>query len=128
MENLITLKSEYKSLDSLYNVLKSRSNVACTKTYDIWNVRTDSQGNMEQCIVLKKNNMNAVKLYFTTDTTIQLSHIIPNKTMHAYFGKSVKSHRNILELITGQIKEIVLKGSQQKAFEELEEVVKKATV
>ena len=128
MENLITLKSEYNTLDSLYNVLKSKSNVVCTKTYDIWNVRTDAQGNMEQCIVLKKNNMNAVKVHFTTDTTVQINHIIPNKMMHAYFGKSIKSHRNIFELITGQIKEIVLKGSQQKAFEELEKVVKKASL
>ena len=53
--------------------------------------------------------------------------IIPNKIMQAYFGKSQKRYQNILEVITGKIKDIALSGSQQKAFEELEKEIKKAS-
>ena len=114
MENLIELKNE-STLESF-------------KEYDTWEQRTDTNGQMEQCIVLKKSNMHAVKVFFVNKNTVKINHIIPNKMMHAYFGKSVKTRRNIIELITGKIKEILLAPAQQKVFEELECVVKKAAV
>ena len=72
--------------------------------------------------------MHAVKLYFTNENTVKVSYIIPNKIMHAYFGKSVKARRNIIEILAGVIKQAVLAAPQQKAFEELEAVVRKAAV
>lgn len=126
MENLIEIKSDYNSLDKLYNLLKKDSNYQCSKAYDIWEHRTDANGQMAQCIVLKKSGMHAVKAYFINDTTIKINYIIPNKIMHAYFGKSVKAYRGIIEIVAGSIKQALLEGSQKKAFEELEKTVKRA--
>lgn len=128
MESLIEIINEYNSLDTLYNFLKTESTYESSKDYDIWEHRTDAKGQIAQCIVLKKNNMHAIKVFFITKNTVKVNHIIPNKMMHAYFGKSVKARRNIIEIITGKIKEILLAPAQQKAFEELESVVKKAAV
>ena len=128
MENSITINSTYNSLDKLHGALKNQSGYECSKTYDIWDHRVDANGQMEQCVVLKKSGMHAVKMFFTNENTVKVNHIIPSKVMHAYFGKSVKAHRNIIEILTGAISQAVLKGPQNKAFEELEQVVKKATV
>jgi len=129
MENLITIKNEYNTLDKLYEFLKKDSNYECSsKDYDIWEQRTDTNGQMEQCIVLKKSGMHAMKVFFVNENTVKINHIIPGKMMNAYFGKSVKARRNILEIIAGEIKKIALAPAQKKAFEELEEVVKKASL
>lgn len=125
MENLIRLKPNYNNLDSLYELLKS-SSYECSKEYDIWEHRTDTSGQMEQCIVLKKSGMHAVKLFFVNENTVKVNHIIPNKVMNAYFGKSVKARRSILEVIAGGIKQAILAKPQQQAFEELERAIKKA--
>jgi len=127
MENLIKVNSNYNSLDKLHEFLKKESNYECSKTYDIWDMRTDANGQMEQCVVLKKSGMHAVKMYFTNEETVKVNHIIPSKVMNAYFGKSVKERQNVLEILTGVIKNAVLKGPQNAAFKELEEVVKKAS-
>ena len=87
MENLIEIKNEYNSLDKLYEYLKKDSNYECSKTYDHWEVRTDSNGKMEQCIVIKKSGMQAVKVFFANENTVKVNYVIPNKIMHAYFGK-----------------------------------------
>lgn len=123
MEKTITLRNEYNSLDTLYNYFKNKSTFDCAKEYDKWEMRTDTNGEMAQCIVLKKNGMHAIKIYFTKDNTVKINHIIPNMVMNAYFGKSVKARQNIIEIITGKIKEAVLAPAQQKAFQELEEEV-----
>lgn len=128
MENLIRIKNEYNSLETLHSFLKTASSFECSKEYDAWEHRIDTNGQMAQCLVLKKSSMHAVKLYFINETTVKINHIIPSKMMHAYFGKSAKARQNILEIITGKIKEAVLAGSQQKAFEELESVIKKVAV
>lgn len=127
MENLITINSQYNSLDTLHQFLNKTSSFDCSKEYDIWEQRTDANGQMAQCLVLKKSNMHAVKLFFVNENTVKVNHIIPNKIMQAYFGKSVKSRQNILEIITGKIKEVALAGSQQTAFKELENDIKKAS-
>lgn len=127
MENLIEIKNDYNSLDTLHAFLKKESDFECSKDYDIWEQRTNNNGQMEQCLILKKSAMHAVKLYFVNENTVKLNHIIPNKMMHAYFGKSQKKYRNILEIITGKIKDVVLATPQQNAFNELESVVKKAS-
>ncbi len=126
MEKAITIKREYNSLDTLLNFLKSTSSFECSKEYDIWDHRLDTKGQMEQCLVLKKSNMHAVKVYFTDNNMVKVNHIIPNKTMQAYFGKSLEARRSILEIIGGVIKNNILKGPQQKAFEELAQVIEKA--
>jgi hypothetical protein len=120
MENLITVNNNFNSLDKLKEVLKKESIYECSKEYDIWEMRTDKNGQMAQCIVVKKSNMHAVKLFFVNENTVKMSYIIPNKIMQAYFGKSVKARRNIIEIIAGIIKQAVLAGPQQKAFDELE--------
>jgi len=123
MENLIRLKPNYTNLDALYELLKS-SSYECSKEYDTWEHRADSSGQMSQCIVLKKSGMHAVKLFFVNENTVKVNHIVPNKLMNAYFGKSVKARRNILEVIAGAIKQAILVKSQQQAFEELEGEIK----
>jgi len=126
MEKIIQIKNEYNSLDALYTFLKRESPFECSKDYDVWDLRTDANGQMEQCIVIKKSGMHAVKLFFTEENTIKVNHIIPSKLMHAYFGKSVKVHRNILEIGAGYIKQGFLVGAQKKAFAELEETIQRA--
>ncbi len=123
MEKIITIKKEYNSLDKLYNALKTISSYNCTKEYDKWEVRTDTNGQMAQCIVLKKSGMHAVKIYFIGENKVKINYIIPNSLMNAYFGKSVKLRRSIIEILAGKIKEIVLAPAQKKAFQELEMVV-----
>jgi len=126
MENLITIKNEYNSLDKLYEFLKKDSNYECSKDYDIWEHRTDANGQMEECVVVKKSGMHAIKVFFVNENTVKINYIIPNKMMHAYFGKSVKARRNIIEIVAGVIKQALLAPAQKKAFEELENVVRKA--
>jgi len=126
MENLIKIKNEYNSLDKLHNFLKKESSYEHSKTYDIWEVRQDTNNQMEQCLLIKKSGMHAVKLFFVNEDTVKVNHIIPNKLMNAYFGKSVKARRSIIDIIAGTIKQAVLSGSQKKAFEELETEIKKA--
>ncbi|WP_299136378.1 hypothetical protein [uncultured Tenacibaculum sp.] len=128
MEKIVTIKTEYNSLETLHNFLKNASSFECSKEYDKWEVRTDANGQMEQCLVLKKSGMHAVKLYFPRENTVKISYIIPNSFMNAYFGKSVKARRDILEIVTGKIKEVLLAPAQKKAFKELEKVVHKATM
>lgn len=127
MENLITINSQYNSLDRLQQFLNTTSSFQCTKEYDTWEQRTDANGQLAQCLVLKKSNMHAVKLFFLNENTVKVNHIIPNKIMQAYFGKSHKRYQNIIEIITGKIKDVALSGSQQKAFEVLEQEIKKAS-
>ncbi len=126
MENLIEIKSNYNSLDKLYLFLDNASDYECSKEYDIWEQRTNANGQLEECIVIKKSGMHAVKAFFVTNDTVKVNHIIPNKMMHAYFGKSEKARKNIIEIIAGIIKQTLLKGSQEKAFKELESVIYKA--
>ena len=125
MENLIEIKNEYHSLDTLYTFLKKLPSYECSKEYDIWEHRTDANGQLEQCIVFKKSSMHAIKIFFVNENTVKINYIIPNKLMHAYFGKSVKARRNIIEIIAGIIKQALLKKPQEKAFEELELVLRK---
>ncbi len=125
MEKIIKIKNEYNTLDKLYELLKKNSNYEYSKDYDIWEDRIDTNGQMAQCIVIKKSSMHAIKMFFVNENTVKINYIIPNKLMDAYFGKSVKAHRNILEIITGLIKGAVLAPSQKKAFEELESVLVK---
>ena len=125
MEKIISIKKEYNSLDALQEYLKSASSFECSKDYDIWEQRIDANGQMEQCIILKKSSMHALKLFFTDGNKVKIAHIIPNKMMNAFFGKSVKARRNILEIITGKIMEVALAPAQKKAFEEMEQVLTK---
>jgi hypothetical protein len=125
MEKLITINSNHNSLDKLAALLSKELIYDCSKEYDIWEMRTDANGQMEQCLIVKKSNMHAVKLFFVNENTIKVSYIIPNKIMQAYFGKSVKARRNIIEIIAGGIKQVILAGPQQKAFDELEQSINK---
>jgi len=69
--------------------------------------------------------MHGMKLFFSNENVLEATYIIPNKMMNAYFGRSQKRYRNILEIITGSIKNALLAGAQKKAFEEMEQVVVK---
>lgn len=119
MEKSIKVKPEYSSLDKLIDFLKSESPFGISKEYDHWDVRTDANGQMEQCVVIKKSNMHGAKAYFENENTLKVDYIIPNKMMNAYFGKSQKSYKNVLEIIAGKVKSIALENSQKKAFEEV---------
>jgi hypothetical protein len=126
MEKIITIRNEYNSLDTLNKFLKQTSSYECSKEYDSWDIRTNADGQMEQCLILKKSAMHGMKVHFENDNTLKMTYIIPNKMMHAYFGKSQKRYRNILEIVAGKIKDTLLAPAQNKAFEELESVVRKA--
>jgi len=128
MENILRIKKEYNTLDKLHYFLKNESSFECSKEYDIWEMRTDVNGQMEQCVVIKKSAMHAVKLFLLNENQAKINHIIPNKMMNAYFGKSVKARRNIIQLVTGKITEAVLANPQKKAFEELEQIVKRIAI
>ena len=127
MENKITLKSEYNSLEKLNDYLKKESEFDCSIDYDSWDVRTDANGQMEKCVVIKKSAMHGMKIYFPQENVLKMTYIIPNKLMHAYFGKSEKRYRNPLEIVTGIIKSALLAGSQKKAFKEMEKSLNKIT-
>ena len=126
METKIIVKNEYNSLDTLLEFLKKETSFECFKDYDQWDVRTNANGQMEKCLVIKKSAMHGAKLFFEKENTVHVSYIIPNKLMHAYFGNSVKAHKNILEIIAGIIKGLILAIPQQKAFEELTIITQKA--
>ncbi|WP_298545037.1 hypothetical protein [uncultured Aquimarina sp.] len=128
MEKIITINSEYHSLDTLREFLKTSSTFECSKEYDKWEVRRDTNGQIAQCLILKKSSMHAVKIFFVSEDTIKINYIIPSSIMNAYFGKSVKARRNIIEIIAEKIKQTLLASNQKKAFEELEMAVSKATV
>ena len=116
MENKITVKSEYNSLNTILDYLKKESSYDCSTEYDSWDIRTDDKGLMEKCVLIKKSSMHGMKVYFNTNNQLVMSHIIPNKLMNAYFGRSVKARKNSLEIITGIIKNALLSGSQKKSI------------
>lgn len=128
MEKLIAVKNEYSSLDDIISFVKKESSFECSKEYDQWDVRTDANGQMEQCVLVKKSGMHGVMVYFTEGSTINISYVIPNKLMNAYFGKSQKARKSILEVIGGGIKNVVLASSQKKAFEEIVQIFNKIVV
>lgn len=109
----------------MLDFLTAESDLECSKVYDSWDVRTDTNGQMEQCVLIKKSGMHGMKIYFTNDNTVDMTYVIPSKIMNAYLGKSQKQRRSILEIIAGKISEAVLSGPQQKAFNEMEEVLLK---
>lgn len=128
MQKQITVKSEYNTLDSMLDFLMKETTYECSKEYDSWDVRTDSNGQMEQCIVIKKSLMHGMKVYFNGENTLVMTYLIPNKIMNAYFGKSQKRYKNILEIITGKVSQALLAGAQETAFQEIEQGFKKVTV
>ncbi len=128
MEKLIKIKEEYDSLDKLLQYVEKETSYTCSKVYDVWEMRTDAKGQMEQCVLIKKSSMHALKAFFTGDGSLKTNHVIPSKTMHAYFGKNTqKARRNILEIIIGNGSRALLAGSQKKAFEEIMQSFKDIT-
>ncbi len=119
MEKLVSVQQDYASLDKIEAFVKETTSFAAKQEYDHWEMRTDANGQMEKCLVVKKSNMHGVKLYFMEGNMLKINYIIPNKVMNAYFGKSQESYRSVLQIITGKIKDAVLAGSQKKAFDEL---------
>jgi hypothetical protein len=128
MEKEITVKKEYNTLDKVLEFAKNESEYDCSIDYDIWDMRTDANGQMEKCLLIKKSNMHGMKIYFTDDNVLSATYIIPNKVMNAYFGKSQKAHKSILEVIGGGIKSVLLAGSQKKAFDEMELILLKIAI
>ena len=119
IEQSIKIKNEFSSLDSLLKFLEKETAYTVSKEYDHWEIRTNPSGQMEQCILIKKSNMQGAKAYFINDNTLKITHVIPNKVMNAYFGNSHKARKNILEVITGGIKSVALEGGQKKALSEI---------
>ncbi len=125
MEKLISVNTDYNSLDKIEAFLKKETNFEVSQEYDGWDVRTDENGQMKKCVVVKKSNMHGIRLYFTTANTLKVNHLIPNKLMNAYFGKNQHKYQSIFEIITGKIQELLLSPSQNKAFKEMTEVFNK---
>lgn len=125
MENTIKVQDEYNTLEKIEQFVKKESSYNCSIEYDSWDVRTDSNGQMEKCVLIKKSGMHGMKIHFTNKNEVLMSYLIPGKVMNAYFGRSQKARRNILEIIAGGIKNSLLSGGQKKAFKEMEEVMLK---
>lgn len=125
MEKTIKIKDHYTSLDKIKEFINTESPFEASKEYDHWELRTDAKGQMEQCVIVKKSNMHGAKVYLTGADTLKLDYIIPNKVMNAYFGKSQKARKNILEIAAGAIKSTILAGPQKKAFEEIVQTLNK---
>lgn len=117
------LQSSYNSLEKVLEYVTSASSFDCSIIYDSWDVRTDNKGEMEKCLLIKKSSMHALKLHFTNTNEVMLCYIIPNKTMNAYFGRSQKAYRNLIEIAAEGIKNVLLSSSQKKAFQEMEAIV-----
>lgn len=124
MEKQIIVKREYTTLNKIIEHI-NESPYQCSIEYDSWEVRTDSNGQMEQCLLIKKSAMHGMKIHFVGEYTLKINYIIPNKLMNAYFGKSQKKHKNIIEVLTGKISQAILFSSQKKAFNEIENVLSK---
>ena len=125
MESTIKIQNQYNTLEKVQQFVKDESPYSSSIEYDSWDVRTDANGQMEKCALIKKSGMHGMKIHFTKENEILICHLIPSKVMNAYFGRSQKTRRNILEIIAGSIKDSLLLGSQKKAFKEMEEVLLK---
>ncbi len=125
MEKINTIKSEYNSIEKLLDFVKTDSSYTCSEEYDIWDIRTDENGQMKKCILVKKSSMHGMKMYFNKENKVQMTYVIPNKMMNTYFGKSIRIRRSLLNTITGLIKDAVLIGPQKKAFAEMSKVLDK---
>jgi hypothetical protein len=80
---------------------------------------------MAKCLIIKKSAMHGMIAHFHDENTLEVSYIIPNVFLNAYFGKNQKAYRSIFEIVAGKIKDLLLASSQQKAFEEMEQVFPK---
>lgn len=119
MTSQLKLGANFDSLNKVFDEIKRISPYEASMVYDIWDMRTDSKGQMEKCVLLKKNNMHGVKLHLEDPQTLRLTYVIPNKILNAYFGKSQKRYKNILEILTEKIASVALAGSQKNAFDEI---------
>jgi hypothetical protein len=123
MENTIKIQNEFNTLEKIKQFVEKESAYTPSIEYDSWDVRTDANGQMEKCVIIKKSGMHGMKVHFTKDNEIMMCHIIPSKVMNAYFGRSQKARKSILEIAAGGIKNVLLSGGQNKAFDEMEEVM-----
>lgn len=122
MEKILKLKSEFDSLEPLLvAVQKKNPSYTSVIEYDVWEMCSGTDRNIEQCVLVKKSSMHGVKAYFTAPNTIKISQVIPSKTKNALLGQR-KGRRNALELIVGTIKSSIVKSAQRKAFQELQTV------
>ncbi len=128
MEKIIAVQQEYASLQKIEAFLKKETSFEVSQEYDAWEVRTDENGQMKKCIVLKKSNMHGLRMYFEKENTLKINYLIPNKLMNAYFGKSQQKYQSVLEIIAGKIKESFLSSSQKSAFNEMVEVFNKIAI
>jgi hypothetical protein len=123
MEKQIEVKSQYNNLEKILDYAKKECSYDCSIDYDIWELRTDENNQAKKCVIIKKSGMHAVKLYFNQENVMKATYIIPNKIMNVYFGKSQKAYRSIPEIIGGAIKNVLLAGSQKKAFNQIEQTL-----
>ena len=119
MEKKIKLKEEFNSLSKVFDQVKKSSPYEASIEYDSWDLRVDASGQMEKCILLKKSGMHGVKMYIDQQQNLHATYVIPNKVLNAYFGKSQKRYRNVIEILTEKIASAALSGSQKKAFDEM---------
>ncbi len=124
-KKLIKIKPEYTSLEELLSHVQKNESYTASINYDQWNVRKDANNQMAKCLIIKKSTMHGIIAHFHDNETLQVSYIVPNVLLNAYFGKNQKAYRSIFEIIAGKIKDAVLAGSQKKAFEEMEQALPK---
>lgn len=62
MEKIISINHQYNTLETLQEFFIKSSSFVCAKEYDVWDHRVNAKGQMEQCLILKKNSLNAIKI------------------------------------------------------------------
>lgn len=128
MQELIRLKPEFTSLKQIEDFVNNETKYTATQEYDAWDVRTDENGQMDKCVIIKKNSMNGVKVYFSDKNTLKADFKIPNKLAEAFLGKSQQEYKGIKEIVGDAINNLLLSSSQQKAFDEIIDSLEKITI
>lgn len=127
MKQTISVKKEYDSLDKIVDFVKKESTFTCSKTYDHWDVRIGHNMQTPECVVIKDKGVHGAKVHFDGENTLRVTHVFPNKIMHAYFGNSSRPLllRRIDEIIIGTIVGWVFHSAKKKSLNKFMQVIDK---
>ena len=63
MENTIKVQQDYNTLEKIDAFVQKESSYKSSIEYDSWDVRTDANGQMEKCVLIKKSGMHGICMY-----------------------------------------------------------------
>ena len=128
MVKIYTIEPNYCSLEKLKNYLSKHTQYPISITHDKWVVRKDENSQIAKCIMIRKNRLNAILIYFINEEQIYVMHTIPNSLLYAYFGEpksdTTSPSKLIFRIISKLIIRIFLKSKQKAAFHELTKILR----